>query len=273
MRKTYLVIAHAISLALLVTPLVSWGEIHNTPFNGAYIGVDIGRAWGSATYNTDPGCAPDTDGGTFCNAPPAASATNGTAVAYSGSGKLKLSGLNIGGHLGYNWSTKGIVLGAEADYGALNFDNSTTANGVFPFPFLGTIYTLHDSASANWVATLRGRIGPAIKPSFLIYATGGVAFTSINTSSSYNDNAVSDLFPGGAGRASESNSRTGWTVGGGAEWQFNHLLSVKAEYLYMDFGSVNLTLPVSNTAEFSQTMHFKTDFTTSLVRLGVNYQF
>ncbi len=48
---------------------------------------------------------------------------------------------------------------------------------------------------------------------------------------------------------SKSDVRTGWTVGGG-EWLLTGRWSIKAEYLYVDFGSEKIAVPVSNSAAF-----------------------
>ena len=44
------------------------------------------------------------------------------------------------------------------------------------------------------------------------------------------------------GEASSSR-RAGWTIGGGLEWMFARNFTVKGEYLYYDFGSVNYAGP------------------------------
>jgi outer membrane immunogenic protein len=49
--------------------------------------------------------------------------------------------------------------------------------------------------------------------------------------------------------------------------------SVKAEYLYVDFGSMGVTVPVSNTAAFVQTIHVDADLAAHLARVDVNYGF
>ncbi len=69
--------------------------------------------------------------------------------------------------------------------------------------------------------------------------TAGVALTDFSFSSSYSDNAIGPTFPGGTGSTSISTVKTGWTVGGGGEWLLDSRWSIKAEYLYLDFGSTN----------------------------------
>jgi outer membrane immunogenic protein len=57
-------------------------------------------------------------------------------------------------------------------------------------------------------------------------------------------------------------------VGGGFETVLEGQWSLKLEYLYFDFGSVNVSGVVNNT---TYTWNLDTDG--SLVRVGINYQF
>jgi outer membrane immunogenic protein len=84
--------------------------------------------------------------------------------------------LTGGVQAGYNWQTRTIVYGGEADVSLLRLRKTATANDIFPVPFLGTSYTVAESVSADWLATLRARFGIAVRPQLLLYATGGVAF-------------------------------------------------------------------------------------------------
>ena len=68
--------------------------------------------------------------------------------------------------------------------------------------------------------------------------------------------------------AQNESFRNGWTVGGGFETVISGQWTVKLEYLYFDFGSVNVS-GVSNGNTYSWTL----DTDGSLVRVGLNYQF
>ena len=239
-------------------------------FAGGYIGANAGAAWGSSSYSTDPGCG-DSTFAVFCDAS-SASVVNGPPVANSGTGKLSSSGFTGGVQGGYNWQVGNIVFGGEGDFGAFNLGKSVSRSGTFPFPFLGNAYTLNDSMSTDWLVTLRGRLGYTVMPQLLLYATAGIALTDFKFSSSYADNAIDSTFPGGTGSQSVSNVRTGWTIGGGGEWAVDSRWSIKAEYLYMDFGSTNFTVPLSNTEDYRQTMGIDADLTAQVARVGVNYR-
>jgi outer membrane immunogenic protein len=74
--------------------------------------------------------------------------------------------------------------------------------------------------------------------------------------------------------ASSSSTKAGWTVGGGVEWAFAPQWSVKAEYLYVDLGSVSYTSADSNPGVFPlATIVHDHSFTENIARLGVNYRF
>ena len=49
--------------------------------------------------------------------------------------------------------------------------------------------------------------------------------------------------------------------------------SVKAEYLYADFGSVSVSVPVTNTPAFAQTMTATSKVSLQLMRIGFDYRF
>ena len=209
----------------------------------------------------------------FCNAAPDPSIVNGEAVAASGSGKLSPSGFTGGVQAGYNWQRGHLVYGAEADFGAFDLEKRATESGLFPFTFLGTAYTLTQRMSADWLATVRARLGFTVRQHVLLYATGGLAFSEFKFSSSYADNAIDSTFPGGAGYGSKSAIRTGWTAGGGVEWALHGNWLMRAEYLYVDLGSMRVAVPTSNTPQYSQTIYVSSDLTAQIGRLGLNYRF
>jgi outer membrane immunogenic protein len=140
------------------------------------------------------------------------------------------SGIAGGIQAGYNWQFGNLVLGVETDI------NLSGASDTFaPWQF-----------SNPWFGTLRGRLGYAVN-NFMIYGTGGLAYGGIQAE-------VLGL--------TESKTRTGWTVGGGAEVGLTPAWSVKLEYLYMSFADSGYWLTQTNNG-----------FDSSLVRFGVNYRF
>ncbi|MDR3463048.1 MAG: porin family protein [Beijerinckiaceae bacterium] len=121
------------------------------------------------------------------------------------------SGVVGGAHIGYNFSPSiaSLVLGIEGDVNGSSERGSSTVLG-----FTGTGKSPVDGS-------IRGRAGVAFDRT-LVYATGGAALTSFN----YNNNFG----------YSNTNTRVGYTVGGGIEYAVTNEWSVRAEYRYSDFG-------------------------------------
>jgi outer membrane immunogenic protein len=260
------------SLALAVVSISARAEPPGL-FGGPYIGVNAGAAWGQSSFSTNPNCPAASVDATFCNAAPDPSVVNGAAVAASGSGTVSPVGFTGGVQAGYNWQRGRIVYGAEVDFGALDLEKRATESGIFPFAFLGTQYTLTQRISADWLATVRARLGFTMMPHVLLYATGGVAFSDVKFSGSYSDNATDAAFPGGAGYGSKSEIKTGWTAGGCVEWAHDRNWFIRLEYLYADLGSIRASVPTSNTPQFTQTMSVTSDLTAQIGRVGLNYRF
>jgi len=106
-------------------------------------------------------------------------------------------------------------------------------------------------ARSNWFATLTGRVGYLVQPATLLYFKGGAAWTQNQISSN-------GYYGGEYGsycyyyNCSSTNTRTGWTVGGGVEYKINPSWSVFVEYNYMDFGSVTRTFSGSGGYDYER---------------------
>ena len=84
----------------------------------------------------------------------------------------------------------------------------------------------------QWFDTLTGRLGYAVAPTWLLYFQGGAAWGHTSTNITF----------AGIQTGQSSNTRTGWTVGGGVEWMFAPHWSVFLEGNWMDFGGPSGTL-------------------------------
>jgi outer membrane immunogenic protein len=257
------------SLLTAAIPVLS----HANNYNGTYAGVDLGPVWFESSYQTNAGCVPQPGNAVFCNSSPDPSSVNGTAVANSGTGNFNARHMNFDLHVGHNWQIQNYMVGGEAEFGGWNISQARDANGAFPLVFLGNRYSLYDSISSTWLATLRARLGVVVKEKFLLYATGGAAFTKFDMTASYSDNAIGIGFPGGIGSNSRASFNTGWILGAGGEWRLTDLYSIKIEYMYLKFGDLHLVIPVSNTPAFQQTMQASANIKTQLLRVGLNYNF
>lgn len=276
-RKPLLVVKAAVFLGIVLVaaagPATTRADDKGTRFAGPTLGIHAGSASGRSGYSTNPNCPALPTDAVFCNAAPDPSAVNGAAVGTSGSGTMSPRGLTGGLQAGYNWQVGRMVYGGEVDFAVLDFSETRTATGVFPFAFLGTQYSVTNKTTLNRLSTLRARWGMTVTPQVLLYATGGVALGHIQVSGAYSDNAADITFPGGSGSASNSSMKAGWVIGGGAQWALDRRWSIKAEYLYADFGSVSVAVPVTNTPAFAQTISSSSDVAMHLLRIGFDYRF
>lgn len=226
-------------------------------WTGFYVGGNAGGAWGSF----DPqSWTPDVPG---LFIPGDVSIFNAAGMSQS----IKPSGFTGGFEAGYNWQFNSVVLGIEGDIEALSLKGSSTVNGTLEGA-PGPAFTMSSSASSTWLATTRGRLGFAAN-NWLVYATGGAAFTTQKASFGFIDG------DGNTEAAALSTTKAGYTVGGGVEAAFWERWSVKAEYLYVDFSRVATTgvLLLPGVPPETQAVFNSIDLKANIVRLGLNYRF
>jgi outer membrane immunogenic protein len=134
----------------------------------------------------------------------------------------------------------------------------------------------------DYLGTVRARIGYLVTPALLAYATGGLAYGGVTSSAGIFGAEVPPAGPNNgvwASTGSFSNTRAGWTAGGGLEWMFWPNWSAKVEYLYYDLGTVSYSVgapfqifpPV--TPYWLNYPYARTRFNGHIVRVGVNYHF
>ena len=189
-----------------------------------------------------------------------------TALNAAGTGRIDTSGVTAGGQIGFNYQINSFVVwGIEADLNYTDLSDSRSL-AVAPPAVPGT--TVTSTYESKWLATVRGRIGVLPTQSLLLYATGGVAFAGIKTS-----DFAFFAADGSSNAASSDKTKTGWTVGAGAEWALNGGWSVKAEYLYIDLGSINYTSSNSSPANPLATINHDHRIVENVARVGLNYRF
>ncbi len=195
----------------------SSGAAHD--WSGLYVGAHLGKSWGETgnswrnIFAGAPNWGPDGD------------------IAHSSASGGLLAG--------YLWQRNAIVYGIEGDFSWMSLEGDDSQ-------FAGYVNALE----INYVGTVRGRMGLA-HGSSLIYATGGIAFSSIDKKDLTND-------------LSASNDLVGWTVGGGYEHAFGRGLRARIEYQYVDFGSVVSGLSYDHRAD---------NLDIHMVRGGLSYGF
>ncbi len=178
-----------------------------------------------------------------------------------------------GGQLGYNWQfpASNFVLGVEADLDGIGGNNERGATAVTynPRGAINSVLGVRVNETGGFAGDFTGRLGYTWA-NWMLYAKGGFAWFSPNlqgTATIWDRNGVSTF------SASNGSDLTGWTVGAGLEWMLNPNWSVKAEYLYYDFGINNNSWNVNSAVGNSENnwRWFNNDVTINTVKLGLNY--
>lgn len=68
-------------------------------------------------------------------------------------------------------------------------------------------------------------------------------------------------------------NKTGWTAGAGVEYALSKEWTIKAEYLYVNFGSVTAPGTVGGPLGYASALSTSNDLTAQIARVGVNYKF
>jgi outer membrane immunogenic protein len=145
--------------------------------------------------------------------------------------RADMQGGVIGLEAGYNVQMDSLVLGIEGDIALGNILDGTDDHDHFE---------PEDGITA--LGTLRGRIGYAAGD-LLLYGTAGLAVANLDT-------------------YDVSQTITGWVAGVGAEYKVTDAISLKAEYLYHDFGS-----------EYVEGYGDNFDIHGSTAKVGLNFHF
>jgi outer membrane immunogenic protein len=243
-------------------------------WTGFYVGLNAGGGWANNnTINTVAFPA----AGTIFAGPLAFEPALSASGSFTSGGN---GGFIGGGQVGYNFQFyNSFVAGIEADIqgiaGSSGGQNRVSAvPSTLLAPFAWTTVSQY-RGSIDYLGTVRGRLGWLATPTLLIYGTGGLAYGGVNLNAAQ-ITTLSGL-PGLAslGATSFSDTRVGWTAGGGIEWMFWPNWSAKAEYLYYDLGSVT-TSGVSVEPTIS-TWGYATQstarFNGNIIRAGLNYHF
>ena len=127
-----------------------------------------------------------------------------------GSNKVTLNGGAFGGLMGFNVQTNNFVWGLEADGGWSTADHGSNGSNLQSF-------------RDRFIGNARLRAGLAYDRA-LFFVAGGAAFT--------NEKVVHDGTTG-----QDSQTRTGWTIGGGVDYAATQNLILRLEYLFADFGN------------------------------------
>jgi outer membrane immunogenic protein len=256
-------------------------------WTGWYAGINAGGSWSDNSINVNT-----SNMQCFGGSAPSASCILGTAAAQGATGPLSGRGAGFigGGQFGYNWQFNSWVAGFETDIQGTRVKATGGSTTSVPVDFGGgpsgsVVTNLSVTKEIDYLGTVRGRLGWLASPTLLVYGTGGLAYGGVKASTNIaqTGGALVGGVPDNLGSSSGiSQTRTGWTAGGGFEWMFVPRWSVKVEYLYYDLGSVTyngqeavLFLPGSGISgpAFINNVQTTTRFTGNIVRAGLNWYF
>jgi outer membrane immunogenic protein len=216
-------------------------------WSGFYLGGNVGYSWGHASSSFTAGGGP---------------------APFAGS--QDMDGWLGGGQIGYNWQGPNSpwIFGVEADIQGTDQRGTFTAPAVVTVvPGVGAITAVGSlTEKLPWFGTARGRLGFAPAPRWMLYVTGGLAYGEVRSTGGV---VLTGPIAGVTSTTFDS-TRTGWTVGGGAEWAIADRWSAKAEYLYIDLGTVNDTFVAPAPVPV---LGASTRVTDNIFRVGLNYHF
>jgi outer membrane immunogenic protein len=137
--------------------------------------------------------------------------------AHGGYGDVEDSDLDggLGGiHGGYNYTAGQFLIGIEADYtwSDISYEETEDVLSV----------NVTTSASMDYFASIRGRLGWLYGSSTLFYATAGYSWSEIDVK----------ISAAGFGSAADSVDLNGAVLGGGVEYKFSRSFSARLEGLH-----------------------------------------
>lgn len=216
-----------------LAPLPLGLRLNNEPWTGLYAGASFGYGFASIDGTT--------------------TLADGTAnaIAATESANETLDAMLGGGQIGYNYQFRnGIVLGVEADFSWLAHKTTHEALATEAQILIDNeMWQAKTDYSFDWLSTIRAKAGYAFSDRLFVYGTGGVAFlreseqrsqyiATTSGASVPNGHTTTLYFTEAAGA-----TRTGFAVGGGAEYALSDRWSLKMDYLFTGFGSESFLFP------------------------------
>jgi len=269
-----------IPIAFALISIVGEATAQTVSWTGPYIGATLGGAWSNSHEK-------QVLNSTYCNNSLGGCPQTGPLLGSLIPNNFDLSADQLvgGGVVGYNWQMGQLVIGVEADLTGPHLTNTAVqgASGSIP-GFATSVVNVQESMTEtlSYLGTVRGRLGVPVSDSLLVYATGGFAYGHVKTTTAVSENVTGPCFCGPAVNASVGTSSimTGWTVGGGLEWQFAPHWSLKGEYLYYDLGSTRSSQLGFTQLNGGATPFFGASVSQSssqidgnIVRAGLSYKF
>jgi outer membrane immunogenic protein len=135
----------------IVAPAWSW--------TGFYVGGNVGGEWGRSSPTTSTVFDPSITG--------YFDVSSVLAVNAIGLQRTNSSSATGGLTAGYNWQLNTAVLSIEGDFNYFGFRGSAIGSALYPC-CAPAGFTIASSVTADWLATIRGRVGFLVTPSWLL---------------------------------------------------------------------------------------------------------
>jgi outer membrane immunogenic protein len=257
--------------AVAIVPATAQPPVPAYSWTGFYVGGNVGQGFGDSDVASNFSCVSAINDCVY------ASTQNAAMFSSAGTGTLSQTRYHGGIQGGFNWQVRNVVMGVEVDYSAFRLRKTQTGAAPLTTGEGGNNFSLTTGVESKWLATVRGRLGWTIVPTVLLYATTGLAVTDLTVSNAFEDDASSiiGITANTIGSSSATQRKLGWTIGGGAEWALLGNWTLKAEYLYFNFGSVNTAAEVTNPSLVFDPNRLATwaNLRARIARVGLNFRF
>jgi outer membrane immunogenic protein len=206
-------------------------------WSGPYVGFYAGQATGQTTD----------DIATFLYGSP--------GVSYIDT--WSLDGAATGAYAGYNYTSGSYVVGLEADIGHASVD------GYIDFAGNGSIGAYRTDVAMGWNGHLRLRAGVAAENA-LFFVAGGVALAQFDYG--YN-------WPPDPNQIYHDQAQyVGLSVGAGVDYAISPAATLRAEYLYDNFGKHRFDFQGTDNISYYRAEDI-VSFQTQTVRIGLSFRF
>lgn len=289
-------IAGIVACGAANSPVLADSPVGANAWNGYYLGAFVG----AARNNTRQSLSSSGLGGTLDDIEASDpgflgySFSGASAATMSGAGQAQsttfLGGVVVGG----NHRSGSTMYGWEADWmslhagGTSSYSNNASVTYDYSWPPGETDNVSTDvrlRTRANWLSTLRARVGLLATPNILLTVSGGPAFSIVSTRADVTQTWVNGLYGEPTWNSpykltsSKDTFKVGYALGFGAEYMVTPNWVVKGDVIHYDLGTTKTTgAPLVVNADyygdplqFAASANMKTRLDGTLFRVGLSY--
>lgn len=224
-------------------------------WSGWYVGGHIGGAW--ADLNLDRNTF-------FGESSPHPLLSD--AVGFGGD-NWRSSGVLGGGQIGFNCQKGNFVYGGELDLGGIG--NDSNGRNLFLVAPDASAAAIRIHTDGGFYGDITGRIGYSWGDT-LLYAKGGFAWFTGDLKASATITSETGGVIAVNNFSNNGDTLTGFTVGAGWEYLITPEWSLKVEYMYFDFGTLNNSR-ICDVNCFNDWRFGNNELTVNTVKFGFNY--